>query len=96
MKKDKNIKSYTTAELKANRADSRTDLSKVDATTDEDLERLIAGDEDEAGGHPDWARARLVMPVAKQDVHLRLDREIISISATVTPISGKNADRLEK
>jgi hypothetical protein len=36
MKKDNHIKSYTTAELKARRAASRTDLSKVDATTDAD------------------------------------------------------------
>ena len=38
MKKDKNIKSYTAAELKAKRAESRTDLSRVDAITDEALE----------------------------------------------------------
>ncbi|MBF0474647.1 MAG: BrnA antitoxin family protein [Deltaproteobacteria bacterium] len=78
MKKDKNIKSYTTTELKAKRADSRTDLTQVDATTDEELERRIVGDEDEGGGRPDWARARLVLPDAKQDVHLSLDREIIN------------------
>jgi len=56
MKKDKNMKSYTAAELKAGRAKSRTDLSKVDATTD----------------------AELVLPHAKQSVHLRLEKEIIS------------------
>ncbi|MBF0474643.1 MAG: BrnA antitoxin family protein, partial [Deltaproteobacteria bacterium] len=74
---DKNIRSYTAAELKAERADSRTVLTQVDATTDEELERLIVGADDE-GGHPDWARARLVLPEAKQDVHLRLDQEIIT------------------
>ena len=42
MKSDQNIKSYTAAELKAKRADSRTDLTKVDAMTDDELERRIA------------------------------------------------------
>ena len=77
MKKDKNIKSYTAAELKAKRAESRTDLSKVDAMTDEELERLIAEDEDERGIRPDWTRARLILPHAKQSVHLRLEQDII-------------------
>jgi uncharacterized protein (DUF4415 family) len=78
MKKDKNIKSYTTAELKAKRAESRTDLSQVDAITDEALEWLIAEDEDERGIHADWTQAKLVLPQAKESVHLRLDQEIIA------------------
>lgn len=78
MKKDKNIKSYTAAELKAKRAKSRTDLSRVDAITDEELERLVAEDKDERGIRPDWTQAKLVLPQAKQSVHLRLDGEIIA------------------
>jgi uncharacterized protein (DUF4415 family) len=78
MKKDKHIKSYSATELKAKRAASHTDLSKVDATTDAELERLIAADEDERGLVPDWTRAKLVLPQAKQSVHLRLEREVIS------------------
>ena len=78
MKKDKNIKSYTAAELKARRAQSRSDLGRVDAQTDADLERLVAEDEDERGIQPDWTRAKLVLPQAKQSVHLRLDGEIIA------------------
>ncbi|MGO9022290.1 MAG: BrnA antitoxin family protein [Syntrophobacteraceae bacterium] len=77
MKRDKNIRSYTAAELKAKRADSRTDLTKVDAMTDEELERRIAGDEDERRLKPDWTRARLVLPAPKQSVHLRLEQDII-------------------
>jgi uncharacterized protein (DUF4415 family) len=77
MKKDKNIKNYTAAELKAKRAESRTDLSKLDAMTDEKLERLIAEDEDERGLRPDWTQAKLVFPQAKQSVHLRLEQDII-------------------
>ncbi|MHC1727339.1 MAG: BrnA antitoxin family protein [Syntrophobacteraceae bacterium] len=77
MQRGKNIKSYTVAELKARRADSRTDLAKVDAMTDEELERQIADDEDEKDLEPDWTRARLVLPTPKQSVHLRLEQEII-------------------
>ena len=77
MKKDKNIKSYTTVELKSKRAESRSKLSKVDAMTDEKLERLIAEDEDERGLRPDWTQAKLVFPQAKQSVHLRLEQDII-------------------
>jgi uncharacterized protein (DUF4415 family) len=78
MKKDKNIKSYTAAELKARRAASRTDLRRVDATTEAELERLVSADEDERGLVPDWTQAELVLPQAKQSVHLRLEKEIIS------------------
>jgi uncharacterized protein (DUF4415 family) len=78
MKKDKHIKSYSAAELKAQRGASRTDLSRVDATTDAELERLVAADADERGLRPDWTRAKLVLPQAKQSVHLRLEKEIIT------------------
>jgi len=75
MKKDKNIKSYTAAELKTKQAESETDLSRVDAMTDEDLERIVA--EDERGLTIDWTKAKLVLPQRKQSVHLRLEKEII-------------------
>ena len=77
MKRDKNIKSYTAAELNSKRAESRTDLSKVDAMSEEELERLIADDEDEPGIRPDWTQAKLILPRAKQSVHLRLEQDII-------------------
>jgi uncharacterized protein (DUF4415 family) len=78
MQKDKNIKSYTAAELKAKKAQSRTDWGRVDAQTDTELERLVAADEDERGLQADWTQAKLVLPQAKQSVHLRLEQEIIS------------------
>jgi uncharacterized protein (DUF4415 family) len=77
MKKDKNIKRYSAAELTAKRAESRTDLSRVDATSEEDLERIIAEDEDERDLRPDWTRAKLVLPRARQSVHLRLEQDVI-------------------
>ena len=78
MQRDKNIKSYTAAELKARRAQSRSDLGRVDAQTEAELERLVGADEDERGILADWTRAKLVLPQAKQSVHLRLEQEIIS------------------
>ena len=78
MKKDKNIRRYTAAELKAKRAQTRTDLHRVDAQSDEELERLIAEDEDERSMRADWTRAKLVLPQAKKSVHLRLEEEIIN------------------
>jgi uncharacterized protein (DUF4415 family) len=77
MKKEKHIKSYTTAQLKAKRAESCTDLSKVDAMPDKKLARLIAEDDDERGIRPDWTRAKLILPHAKQSIHLRLEQDII-------------------
>ncbi len=77
MKKNKNIKSYTAAELKAKRAESRTDLSKVDAMTDNKLERLIAEDKEERDLRPDWTKAKLILPHPKQSIHLRLEQDII-------------------
>ncbi len=78
MKKDKNIKSYTAAELKARRLQSRTDLGRVDVQTDQELEQLVAEDEGEHGIRADWTRAKLILPQAKRSVHLRLEQEVIA------------------
>jgi len=78
MKKDEDIRRYTAEELKALKAKSRTDLSRVDAMTDEALEKIIAEDPDEQGSCPDWTKAKLILPRAKQSVHLRLEEEIIA------------------
>lgn len=77
MRKDKNITSYTANELKAKRADSRTDWRKVDAITDIELDGIIAADSDERGFSADWTKAELVLPESKLSVNLRLDREIV-------------------
>ncbi len=77
MRKETYIKSYTAAELKARRAESGTDLKKVDAMTDAKLKLAIEEDGDERDLHPDWTRAKLVLPEPRQSVHLRLEQEII-------------------
>ncbi|MEF3698256.1 hypothetical protein [Desulfolutivibrio sp.] len=68
MKNDRHIVSYTAEELRAKRAESRTDLRRLDATTDADVERLVASDADETALVPDWTRARLVVPASKESV----------------------------
>lgn len=77
MKKGEDIRSYTPEELKAKEAESQTNLCRVAAMTDEELEKLIAEDPDERDLRPDWTRAKLILPRAKQSVHLRLEQEII-------------------
>lgn len=77
MRKEMHIKSYTAAGLKARRGDSGTDLKRVDAMTDAELERTIAEDEDELDLRPDWALAKLVMPEPKKSVHLRLEQDVV-------------------
>jgi len=74
MKNDRRIVSYSADELRAKRAESRTDISRLDATTDADVERLVS---DDASMVPDWTRAKLVLPEAKRSVHLRLEREVV-------------------
>ena len=46
--------------------------------TDAALEKIIAEDPDEKGIGPDWTKAKLILPRAKQSVHLRLEEEIIA------------------
>lgn len=77
MKKNKNIISYTAEELASKRATSRTDWNKVDSTTDHDLHKIIAADQEECDFIPDWTKAEIVFPESKLSVNLRLDREII-------------------
>ncbi len=77
MKKETHISGYTSAELKAKRKASGTDLKKVDTMTDAKLEKVIAEDKDERDLQPDWTQAKLVLSEPKQSVHLRLEQEII-------------------
>lgn len=77
MRKDKNIKSYTAAELRAKHAETLTDWRRVDAMSDDELEASIAADEDERDFVPNWTKAALVFPEPKLSVNLRLDREIV-------------------
>src|ERR1700733_5665971 len=76
-KKDDTMR-YTAEELAAmrRRGESRADWAKVDAMTEAQLESSIAADGDEVD-EPDWTQAALGMPSRKQDIHIRLDADVL-------------------
>jgi uncharacterized protein (DUF4415 family) len=57
----------------------RTDLERVRAQTDEDIERAVASDPDAAPlmGKDWWKEARVVLPDPKVPVSVRLDRDVL-------------------
>lgn len=55
-----------------------TDWARVDAMTEEELERNIAADPDADIPDPDWASARIVMPEGNEWVHLRIDPDVLN------------------
>jgi uncharacterized protein (DUF4415 family) len=58
---------------------SETDWARVDALTDEDIERAVADDPDQSfWTDEDWKNARVVWPQGKAPVTLRLDKDIIA------------------
>lgn len=78
MEKDENIRRFSAAELEARRAESRTDLARVRAKTEQELERDIASDPDFRDLPEDWyENAEAVMPTPKKLLSLRLDSDII-------------------
>ena len=58
--------------------EDRTDWARVDAMTEQELERAIAADPDADIPNLDWTKARLVLPQRKQSVHLRIDPEVLN------------------
>ena len=65
MRRKEHIKHYTLEELKT--LPSKTDWTKVDALTDEKLEKLIADDLEERDLKPDWAKAKLVLDEPRKE-----------------------------
>ncbi len=58
---------------------SLTDWARVDALTDEDIERAVADDPDQSfWTDEEWANAKVVWPEGKAPVTLRLDKDIIA------------------
>jgi uncharacterized protein (DUF4415 family) len=55
----------------------QTDWARVDAMTDENIERAIAGDPDAAPADFDWSKAEVVYPPKKQAVSIRLDEDVL-------------------
>lgn len=56
---------------------SKTDWVKVDAMTDEELERNIAEDPDADILDPDWANA-VAVPATKIPISIRLDDDVLA------------------
>jgi uncharacterized protein (DUF4415 family) len=80
MTKGKGIKRFSAAELekRRSRGKSRTDLARVRAKTEAELECDIASDPDWKDVPWDWyKKAEACMPVAKKLLSLRLDADII-------------------
>ncbi|MEM7531811.1 MAG: BrnA antitoxin family protein [Chloroflexota bacterium] len=78
MEKNENIMSYTATELQEMRKNGldETNWERFHAITDEELEQIIAEDPDE-DLDIDWSSARVVIPVKKQQLTLRIDSDII-------------------
>ena len=76
MKKKEYIKHYTLEALKT--LPSKTDWTKVDALTDERLEKLIADDPEEHDLKPDWTQAKLVLGEPRKAISLRMDRDVLA------------------
>jgi uncharacterized protein (DUF4415 family) len=80
MERDKNIKRFSAAELEDLRARgaSCTDLARVRAKTEAELERDIDSDRDFKDVPADWFEtAEAVTPTRKQLLSLRLDADVI-------------------
>ena len=81
MRRDGDTVTYTAEELRAmrERGESRTDWARVDAMSEDELERAIAADPDQADlvGPIDWSRVRVGIPRPKTEVHIRLDADVV-------------------
>ena len=74
------IRRYSAAELNRRRArgEDRTDLARVRAKTERELERDVASDPEFRDQPDDWhLAAEAVMPVPKKLLSLRLDQEVV-------------------
>lgn len=74
---DENIVSYTAEELRemVRRGEDRTDLARVDAMTDEDIEASIDPEEE---GEFDWSTVYVGLPhfIAKGQFMISIDKDV--------------------
>ncbi|WCJ61695.1 BrnA antitoxin family protein [Agrobacterium tumefaciens] len=60
------------------KGEDRTDWARVDATTDEDIDRATRNDPDWAGFEDiDWSKAQVVFPTAKTSISIRVDQDVV-------------------
>jgi uncharacterized protein (DUF4415 family) len=80
MRKNGDTVRYSAKELASmrRRGKSGTDWKRVDAMTEADLRAAIAGDPDDVHGEVDWAQAVAGLPPRKQDIHIRIDADVLT------------------
>jgi len=60
------------------KGEDRTDWARVDAMTDEDIDRATRNDADWAGFEDiDWSKAQVVFPTAKTSISIRVDQDVV-------------------
>jgi uncharacterized protein (DUF4415 family) len=59
------------------RRKGRTDWSRVDRLTDEDIARAVTNDPDAAPIDIDWSDAVLVIPARKKAISIRVDEDVL-------------------
>jgi uncharacterized protein (DUF4415 family) len=62
----------------ARRLPDRTDYARLDAMTDEDIAKAVAEDPDAGPLDIDWSKARVVLPPGKENITLRVDRDVLA------------------
>lgn len=75
-----NIVRYTAEEIEemVARGQSKTDWARLDALTDEDIERAMRDDPDwQDFMDIDWSKAVLVIPQKKKAISIRLDEDVV-------------------
>lgn len=76
----KNIVKYSADEIRrmAAAGKGRTNLDRLDTTTDEEIEAQMRNDPDWADFMDvDWSNATIVHPVSKNAISIRLDQDVI-------------------
>lgn len=76
MRKRERTARRTAAEIdhRLRKGEDQTDLARVDAITEAELEAAILSDEE---GEFDWSRARVGFPQPKQQLTVRFDRDVV-------------------
>ena len=59
------------------RRKGKTDWARIDALTDNDIAKAVAGDPDAAPIDIDWSDAVLVMPPKKKAISIRVDEDVL-------------------
>lgn len=86
---EERIVQYSLAEIRkkieSGELKGQTDWARVDAMTDEDIERAIAEDPDADIGEPDWENAVIVVGGIKIPISIRLDPDVLDFFKSAGP-----------